>query len=378
MTEHSLTGIPLKGRIQAFDFLRFLMIFFIILLHAGMSFMKSVPSWWYVINDKISPVFTVIVNVLDIFPIPVLFFLSGYFAPSSFLKKRTFGFIKDKFLHIVIPWILGMLFIKPLFYLFYGKSIKYAICLMFSDPYDYFFSQAHFWYLSVLSIFLLIYVLYENIRPLAYNRKADISSRRITLLIGFIILSAICFFCTSIDLPSDRWTNIGYFISFKPSKIASYIGIFTLGIYAWKHYWFTDKGWIPQYNFWRFFGITSVTLYMLWKLLVTPNYNFPTLNNLMESVLDSISCFSGTIYILLFGIKYQSSFIGNISAKMASYSYGIYWVHLPVSLLFLYFIVPLGLPIFIKFITSVILTLLFSWLLSRYVLKTAPFLKRIF
>ncbi|MBQ9896603.1 MAG: hypothetical protein IJM40_04735, partial [Synergistaceae bacterium] len=80
------------NRVYGLDILRFLMIVCVIMLHAAMTYMLFVPEWWYVIDNSKSIYFTMLVVLLDSFPMSVLFYLAGYFAVPSLNKYKFKNF----------------------------------------------------------------------------------------------------------------------------------------------------------------------------------------------------------------------------------------------------------------------------------------------
>lgn len=370
--------IPTHGRIDAFDFLKSVMIFFVIVLHVSMTYMKNVPSWWYVVNEVNSSVFTIIVNILDVFIIPVLFFISGYFTPASYIKKGVYRFLLDKTKHIALIWILGVIFLIPLFSLFSGKNISYIIVLLKEEPLYLFYNQAHLWYLGVLYVFYVFYALYAHlIAPV--GKVAHITSKSPALLLSVLIVISgiIAFLSNSYFTNFDNWINIGYIFSVKPAKIMTYVSIFVLGIYAWRQNWFTKDGWMPDLKMWRVLAIGSMACYMILRLLLIPDFGYPLLSKI-EPLFDSLCSFAVLFYVVILGIKLQTLSVSGFFIKMAPYSYGIYWVHMPLMILYLYSINTSDFPFFIKWASGIAVTVIVSWFISKYVLKRAFLLKEIF
>ncbi|MDR0750282.1 MAG: acyltransferase [Tannerellaceae bacterium] len=378
MNKQTLKPIPSQGRINAFDFLRSLMIFFVIVLHVSMTYMLNTPSWWYVISKETSPVFLAIVNVLDIFMMPVLFFISGYFTPASYLRKGTVGFLKDKIRHILFPWLLGIIVIVPLFYLSLGKSMGDVIRMVDDDFLYLFIQQGHLWYLGVLFLFLFAYAFVAYFRPPDSVRITASEKKNILLLLVCMVVSAICA-CLSVTCmaPFDNWLRFASVFMLKPAKVITYLCLFMLGTYAWQTNWFIKGGWMPRINRWRILAISTATCYMVLKLLIIPVYYFPLSDKLIP-VFDAICSFTTLMYALLTGIKLQARRIAVWGANLSPYSYGIYWVHIPPMILYLHLINEADFPILIKWISGMAVTCVFSWLISKYVLKKVPLLKNMF
>jgi fucose 4-O-acetylase-like acetyltransferase len=379
MNKQTLKPIPLQGRINAFDFLRTLMIFFVIVLHVSMTYMLDCPFWWYVVSKKVSPAFLVIVNVLDIFMMPVLFFISGYFTPASYLRKGTVGFLKDKIRHILFPWLLGIIVIVPLYSLSLGKSMGDVIGIVKEDSLYLFTWQGHLWYLGILFLFLFAYALVAYFSPPDSVRTATASNQKnILLLLACMVVSAICA-CLSVTCmaPFDDWLYFVSVFTLKPAKAITYLCLFMLGTYAWQTNWFIKGGWMPRISIWRILAISTAACYVLLKLCVIPDYDFP-LSDKIVPVFDAVCSFTTLMYALLIGMKLQASRIAGWLINLSPYSYGIYWIHIPPMILYLHLINDAGFPIFIKWISGIAATCFFSLLISKYVLKKWPLLKDMF
>jgi len=309
---------------------------------------------------------------------PILFFISGYFTPASFLRKGTVGFLKDKVRHILLPWILGIVVLIPLYPIFSGKPVSYVIGLIKENPFYLFNSQSHLWYLGILFIFLFAYTLFASFIPPASGCVSGSDRKNVVILLVFTVVSVICASLSDIYItPFDNWLYFAYIFTLKPAKIVTYICIFALGVYAWQTNWFTKDGWMPKMAVWRILAIGTMTCYMIIRLIVIPDYNFPLFEKLVPAI-DAICSFTTLIYMLLIGIKFQTSRISGFLVNVSPYSYGIYWVHMPLVILYLYLINDLNFSIYLKWASGVLIVCILSWLISKYVLKKLPLLRDMF
>ena len=92
-----------KRRIFFLDNLKAFIVCLMIVFHAAMCYMAYAPEWWYTV-DKADPkfAFTLLVLWADIFIMPVMFFISGYFGIMSLSKQTGAQFWKSKLLRIVL------------------------------------------------------------------------------------------------------------------------------------------------------------------------------------------------------------------------------------------------------------------------------------
>lgn len=92
------------------DWLRVIAFGLLILFHTGMMFV----SWdWHVKNPETSPVLEWCMRFLHEWRMPLLFFISGaavWFA----MEKYTFGgYLRERFVRLLVPLIFGMLVVIP-------------------------------------------------------------------------------------------------------------------------------------------------------------------------------------------------------------------------------------------------------------------------
>ena len=99
-------------RLIFFDNIRYLMVLLVVVLHSAGAYSNH-TSWWTV-NDTNSIFFDYLLGVLDVFLMPTLFFIAGFFALPSLQQKGKWRFIKSKFRRLAIPWLLGIVLLIPI------------------------------------------------------------------------------------------------------------------------------------------------------------------------------------------------------------------------------------------------------------------------
>ncbi len=169
---HSFTG---ENRLIFLDNVRFLMIFFVVVLHCAASY--GINEWWYVYDPKeCRLIFSYVMFFVDTFAMPMLF-IAGYFALPKIEQKGTFGFIKSKFVRLGIPWLICIVFIAPIIdfinhhthgynysSLNYGQFwlewLKRAIDFQFGFlTATEQFNQFVYWFISLLLFFFIVFAL---------------------------------------------------------------------------------------------------------------------------------------------------------------------------------------------------------------------------
>jgi fucose 4-O-acetylase-like acetyltransferase len=152
-----------RSRLYYFDYLRAFIIMLVIFLHSMLPYVKDYI--WYVSETNKSDVFVLLSLIIDIFIMPIMFFIAGYFTYKSFKKYGTKEFIRNKTNRILLPFIFGVLFLSPIMgylsVLARGMQINYLeywVSIYFKN----FISSehaAHYWFLALLFVFYLLFIL---------------------------------------------------------------------------------------------------------------------------------------------------------------------------------------------------------------------------
>ncbi len=102
-----------EERVHGLDNLRAVAMLLGIVLHAGISFM-TVPSPWPVRDVARHWSFDVTVGVIHGFRMQLFFFLAGFFARLLQERLGAWGFVKQRWVRIGVPFVAGMVMILPM------------------------------------------------------------------------------------------------------------------------------------------------------------------------------------------------------------------------------------------------------------------------
>jgi len=160
----------MKTRLYFLDNLRTFLILLVVLLHAGIVYESILEDTWIVSDPSKNSSIGLIRMYLDLFVMFIIFFISGYFIPSSLKNKTSWEFIKSKFKRIMLPWIMAVFTLIPA----YKVIFLYSRGLPQEEWYSYFhifervggnpylFSdnpvQNWLWFLPVLFLFQVVYL----------------------------------------------------------------------------------------------------------------------------------------------------------------------------------------------------------------------------
>ena len=105
-----------QGRIFFIDNIRWLMIIFVVMVHAAVTY-SSMGSWYYKEPIKLDIVslafFGIFQSFTQAYSMGLLFLIAGYFVPGSLDRKGLARFLRDRAVRLGIPTLIYMLFINP-------------------------------------------------------------------------------------------------------------------------------------------------------------------------------------------------------------------------------------------------------------------------
>jgi glucan biosynthesis protein C len=360
-------------RIYFLDNLRTAVIVLAVLGNAAIGFMISPMQQAYVIAGSMDSGqraigFDIFVTWLNVFILPVLFFISGYFGAST-LRIRLFKpFFQRKWQRIGWPWIFGSLLLAP--ELAWLKALNSNPDLGFWTFYTQMFwtedyEQGQFWFLGVLLALFLCLMAAKKLRPNCL-RRVTASTLPPWVPIGIILISATASFWLQL-LCGNLWFHPLYILVFQPHRLVNGILYFILGVLAFKHRWFTPGGYTPSPYWLVLFALLSVLRYaaplasMLY-LMIGPLINATMAMTALLGLLGAFSTWGN-----------QN---GQQAVTLASLSYPLYFLHQTLLQNTAWFLNPLAIPGLMKYVLICAITFIYAYLISKYVLLRLPSFRR--
>lgn len=393
------TTNPSKQRMFFLDNLRYFIVVCVVVLHAALAHSKLTP-WWPVreVDPDMAPVFDVIVLIIDVFIMPIMFFIAGYFALRSIRKRGPWLFIRSKLARIGIPLVVGATAIVPIISYIYeyfrftdAASHGYlAYWLKYLAGYGDFYvgyvtsyaqpSHNYFWFLSLLLWFFIAFACLYAIKIKWFGNKSAVPEQQdandpyaLPVLLG---LGAVTGISLVVMVPhftvdgQEPWVIIANLVQFQATRLFLYLFYFPVGIYAaWKG-WFANGNAVGRLKIWL-----PVWLGMMLFFLGTVQKmegGTPSLPLLMGYCFSrAFLCLSSLMVFISFAYHYWNGG-SKFNRTMAANSYGIYILHMPIVLgLDLVLVQWAGGGIFLKFCIVIVASTMLSWGFSRFVLKPA-------
>ena len=390
------TTDPSRQRLFFLDNLRYFIVFCVVVLHAALAHSRLTP-WWPVqeVAPDMASVFDVIVLITDVFIMPIMFFIAGFFALRSIRKRGPWAFIRSKLTRIGMPLLVGATAIVPIIGYIYeyfrstdaAASGYIAYWIKYLESFGQFyvgyvtsfgqFSHNYFWFLSLLFWFFVAFACLYAIKAKWFGNKAapelrdshDSSALPVLLGLGVVTgLSLVIMVPTFTVEGHEPWVIIANLVQFQPTRLFLYVFYFPAGIYAaWKG-WFANGNAVGRLRIWLPVCLGMILLFLgsIQKL----SGGTPSLPDLVVySFSRAFLCLSVLMVFISFAYRYWNR-DSKVNRTLAANSYGIYILHLPIVLgLNLALLSWAGGPVVIKFGIATAASILLSWGISRFALK---------
>ena len=360
-----------QPRMYFFDNLKAFIILLMVVFHVAMGYTTWNLKWWPVNDTQNSQFFDFFVLETDVYIMPIMFLIAGYFAAAALPKKTITLFWQEKLKRIVLPWIGGVLLIAPL--------IAYTIIFSRTDTppnyfsflassfWDVYYQQAHYWFLGILSLFFLLLTITFQLNSTYFKKPPNISIPSLWFFPGFALLTAVPFFIGNLFFWNDLWVNVKFIFMIQPVRIGVLFCYFTLGVYAWKNAWFTQNGYRPRLLPW---GLSAMIMFFVF-LAYRVAFTFPPITSALvkagHALTFTIFCLTATFALIAFFQKFVNS-DAYLWRRLSANSYTIYFIHQCVVIPLAYLVQNLQLNVFIKYAGVSITAVILCFLIAEYVI----------
>ncbi len=352
-------------RIYWLDNLRTFMIFLVVLLHAGIVYESSgIGAFisWVVLDpatNDISGIFSFI--ILDIFVIATMFFVAGFFTPGAMDKRASWEFLKSRFVRLILPWMVAVLTLIPLYKVLYLYSRNLP-----QEPWTTYFHFSResltgmnwLWFLPVLFLFNIIHLVLAKLKI-----RINISFN-LAVFIAFLVTIAYGFFVDAFAL--SGWTKT-IVIDFQNERLLIYFMVYLLGALAFRQNLFDEKPSSKKLYlfvvFTCFIPIFAYTFLRLAPLFNPGGFIFsPEIDLLLRWTSFSLSLVC-LIYLSVETFWRYIDRTGRTWNELNKNSYGVYIIHVIVMAVIAILLLSVPLPSLVKYLTLTLLTILVSNLL---------------
>ena len=354
---------PKENRIYYLDNLRTFMIFLVVLYHAGGVYESSGiwASFWLVDDPSTNDLAGILNIIIDIFVMPTVFFISGYFAPLSIKNKKGGSFLLSRFKRLMIPWVMAVLTLIPLYKILflYSRNLPQECWTTYFHLTNGIWNQNWLWFLPVLFLFDILYWLFS---------KTNINLSGITLkkaILAIFFIGFIYSFCMSI-FQLQGWTKT-IFIDFQNERLLIYFMIFLLGSLCYKLNIFesevTSKKLYIAINCIAWIPINLYILVLINFIIRPGNYIFSLIIDLILLWLGFHLSLLCLLYLIVTTFRYYLNKQGKILKALNENSYNVYIIHVIVIGCIALVMLKTTIPSLLKYLTLAVST----WVLSNLI-----------
>jgi len=335
------------------DWLRVIAIGLLLIYHIGIGFQPWGVFIQFIQNDEPLNALWIPMSMLNIWRIPLLFFVSGMGVCFALRKRNWWQLMQERSKRILLPFLFGIIFVVPvhiyIWQMYYKQDLVYTV------------HPVHLWFLGNIFIYVILlsplfFYLKKNEQGRIYRWLQRLFSKPIgiLLIISAFVLEAM------IIRPETYETYSMTLHGFFMGMLAFLFGF--LIIYSGENFWKTVLN-----LRWLLISL-ALSLFLLRYFifnLKAPDYLLP-----IESVLWIMAVFG-------FAYKYLNH-PGKILSYLSPAAYPVYIIHMVFLYLGSYFIMPLGIPASLKFIIIIVLTFTGSFVFYEFVIRRISFVRPLF
>lgn len=384
-----------NSRVFFFDNLRYFLVLIVVFFHCLAGYSGLINGW--IVDDDNFALADSLIILFDVFLMPGLFFIAGYFALFSHQGQTTWAFIKKKLFHLGIPWLIGIIFLNPAvmyikkfsrdqpdldFWQFFVFKIKSALCF-YTGLFDLSklgdqFHQFHLWFVSLLLFFFIVFALMRKLKSIIFSKTSTskpikpasgISIVAVIFSIAFLEFILNCFVHGMFPgaVGPTMWLIIGNVLQFQASRIIIYSFCFCLGIYAYHKKWFSNNKAPGNLIVWGV--LTVISGAVLHETLFSIIEGFTPAKGILYLLMHSMFFFSMLLFLVGAGTKFWNS-SSKTNRLLADNSYNVYLIHFIFVFLFQLMLLNITMiPVYLKPFIVFILSVSASLLISHYLIK---------
>lgn len=335
------------------DWLRVITIGLLLIYHIAIIFQPWAMFVGFVRSEQPLESLWTPMTMLNVWRIPILFFVSGMGLFFAMRKRNWKQLIGERTRRILVPLIFGIVAIAPLHMFVFQK--------FYNLPLGYYPHMGHLWFLGNIFVYVLLFlpVFYllkhgKGERLKQFLNKVMSNPFGPLMISIFFMVEAILVRPQIYSLYAETWH--GFFLG----GLAFFFGY--LFVYSGTNFWNTVKKWK-----WGYLALAAV-LYVLRYM----EFNLEAPGYLMA--LESNCWIFGVFGLGYTYLNRPNKYLGYLSQA----AYPIYIIHMFVMYLGGLLILPLGIPPFLQFLVVTVFTFAVCYLLFEFVIRRIWFLRPLF
>ena len=346
-------------RLYYFDYIRIVLILFVIFQHTGMAYVPVAEGWPIVYTGPLPFASDVIISsigaISSAFAMALFLFISAYLLVGSFDRKGRRTFLRDRFERIGVPLVAFSLF----FWVLGGFGT---------------FSFGYLWFLVALLFIAVVYSVWRGFKVTIPPVSCPGN--------GTLVLAALAVGAASFVV--RIWYGIDDMVlwhGIEPAHLPLYVLMVVGGILAYRNGWL-DVVAPSVAKVWGIIAaVTVCSVPVIFTAFGSATAGGFTLIALVTAFWEAFLGVSLCVSLLLV-FKNRWNVAGRVKAALARSVYAVYLIQLPIILILQWWfihggILLKGLPALTQFILVGVLASVFCFLISNYIVRRIPYAKRI-
>lgn len=352
------------------DWLRTIAVWLLVPFHTACIF----TGGYFITSEERSWMTGFITGFLDVWHMPLLFFLAGIGTHYALKKRDGKAFIKERYHRLFVPLVFGTFVVVP-FQPYFRRLQEGNFEGSFFAFYPKFFhgihpegnfSYSHLWFLFYLFIFSLVCL---PLFTAVYRKHGDAIGGRLMKLAsrpGALLLLGIPFILIEATL-RVAFPGLQTFVT-DWANVLRYSLLYTYGFYYVATPGLADAAG-NQRRIWL--TIAGVLTIILTILLTLELLQLPFGYNPAFMILLGIGAFLMWAWLLTFlgYAQHHLNFDHAILRRFTPISLPFYILHQTVLIAIAYYVLQAGLTLYPAFLTIVPLTFIASWLLADFAIR---------
>ncbi|HXF22989.1 MAG TPA: acyltransferase family protein [Gemmatimonadaceae bacterium] len=237
-----IAATPRGPRLLFIDNIRWVMIILVVSMHAADTY-SPLGNWYFTDRSPVTPAalltFAAWQMYLQAFFMGLLFFIAGYFVPSSLQRKGARKFIRERAFRLGLPVLFYMFVLGPITEYFVAHSWNSTEPTSFANEWIKHIRNGQFlqengplWFCLALLIFCVCYAAFHWRQTGAVIDASDSPAPNNARLIGFAFVMAAFTFVVRLVFPDG--TSV---LNLQLADFPQYILLFIAGTYFARGHW---------------------------------------------------------------------------------------------------------------------------------------------
>jgi len=387
MTEPPIAAAAPRGpRLLFIDNIRWVMIILVVSMHAADTY-SPLGNWYFTDRTPVAPAtlltFAAWQMYLQAFFMGLLFFIAGYFAPSSLQRKGVRKFVRERAFRLGLPVLFYMCVLGPITEYFVAHSWNSTEPTSFANEWIKHIRNGQFlqengplWFCLALLIFCVCYAAVHPARPGARGERTDSPPPDNRRLIAFALVMAAFTFVVRLVFPDGSSV-----LNLQLADFSQYILLFIAGTY------FARGNWLQKLDYSlgvRWLAIVLPVGFIAWLAILILGGRLSGDGSAYSggwhwqaaamNLWESFTCVAISYGLLvIFRKAYNTQ--GRFEKFMSDNAFSVYVFHPPFVILGARLLHPIvGAPLF-KFAALTLIACAASFVLSAAVFRRIPMLR---